>query len=229
MTTMNWEKHFRGPRPIPRNNVHTVRFGADMASEVTAVLAFRNLWNSYVMASIRAMNNAGTALQTVSQNPPEGYTAKQLFDLGQAYIDESNAFIKAWNQFAGLDLSQVLPQSKVMIQAYQHTVQQAQGFWQNVASDTNAIQAAGAEPAQPSQADQAKVNALILPVLAESDLELAAKGVIGGSPKLPDFKWPSNWTLYLVIGGVGVVVLATMMGMIAARMSPVGLAMRTLR
>lgn len=161
--------------------VHTQRpgFGSDVSD---AVLAYRKLWNDYVMATIRGMDLGSTALINLANSPPSGFTADDLHSLGQDYADERDALQGAWNQFAGKTTDDMTAEGAVMLGAFQQTVADAQKFW---ASDKkNTLHVAGSEPPSPSPFAQAAVKAQIdaSGAMNRSSLSLAIQSTTGITP-----------------------------------------------
>jgi hypothetical protein len=157
------------------------RFGSDASD---AVVAYRALWNAYVMNTARAMADANQSLRTIAKNPPPGpITAKQLTDLADTYDSESNALLAIWNQFAGTSPGQFTAETDVILSAFQGGVKDAQTFWTEM--KTAPLRPVGDEPPQPSQADQAHVQSLI-------DQSGAATG---GIAKVLQGTWQKDTTL----------------------------------
>ena len=86
------------------------------------VLAYRNLWNSYVMDSIRVIGVCADSFDAVAKNPPAGYTAQQLTDNAVAYRKVADLFLQDWNQFAGTTPTDIIVQSTVILTAQQDLV-----------------------------------------------------------------------------------------------------------
>ena len=196
-------------------------FGSDVAD---AVIAYRHIWDPYIMATIRAMNIGYQALVNVSNSPtkPASFSSAKLQELAQTYKDEADNLLKLWNQFAGLDAQTMTSESGAMIRAFQGAVKLAQNFWQN--ERESALHSAGNEPPQPSPQLQSDVQAKIdrSGVLSQSDFSLALASM------LPDFssihipKW-----IYYAAGGVVILLgFAAVKGALtAAKFTPVGAAL----
>ena len=207
-------------------------FGAvapTQSPEAAAAIAFRTLWNTYVMASLKAMDLAYQSLQNVSQNPPAGFTAQELQNLANTYAGERDAGLTAWNQFSGLTPGDITAQSGVMIRAFQAVIDRIVAFWANEMSNT--LHPAGSEPAKPSAAAQAAVKAQIdaSGALTKTQLELSAEGVgqnpLGGVPNPfgPILDWISAHKTLLMVGGVviaGGIVLAYVTPMVKLAVMP---------
>lgn len=204
-------------------------FGSDVTD---AIIAYRTLWNPYVMASIQAMDNASQSVGAVAANPPSGYTSDQLQQFAQSYATLRDDNLKAWNQFANLTLGDMTSQAKVIITAYQGVVGGIQKFWQDETSTT--LHAAGNPPPLPSSSDQSKVNTqAYMTVMQRSDVSLAAQGAMSSVstnlpslpdlPKLPSWMDKTHLIIYAVVGGAVLLFIVpkliglTPAGMIARR------------
>lgn len=184
--------------------------------EAAAAIAFRTLWNTYVMASLKAMDLAYQSLQNVSQNPPAGFTAQELQNLANTYAGERDAGLTAWNQFSGLTPGDITAQSGVMIRAFQAVIDRITSFWANEMS--NALHPAGSEPAKPSAAAQAAVKAQIdaSGALTKTQMQLSMEGVGQNPLPIPNpfgplIDWITAHKTLLMVGGVvlaGGIVLA---------------------
>jgi hypothetical protein len=86
------------------------------------VLAYRNLWNDYVINSIRAINTCADSFDAVAKNPPAGYTAQQLTDNAAAYRKVASLYLQDWNQFAGTSDTDIIVQSTIILTAQQDLV-----------------------------------------------------------------------------------------------------------
>jgi len=86
------------------------------------VLAYRNLWNDYVMNSIRAINACADSFDAVANNPPAGYTAQQLHDNAASYRKVADLYLQDWNQFAGKSDVDIIAQSTIILNAQQDLV-----------------------------------------------------------------------------------------------------------
>jgi hypothetical protein len=93
-----------------------------LPGSVGDVLAYRNLWNDYVMSSIRAMNVCADSFDTVAKDPPAGYTAQQLTDYAASYRKVANLYLQDWNQFSGTGALDIIAQAKVILNAQQDLV-----------------------------------------------------------------------------------------------------------
>jgi L-fucose mutarotase/ribose pyranase (RbsD/FucU family) len=81
------------------------------------------MWDPYVMAMLRAMKGTGDAFVAVSANPPAGYTAQTLLGYGTSLQSETDALLKLWNLYAGLDPASILLQAGDILKTYQDVVQ----------------------------------------------------------------------------------------------------------
>ena len=124
---------------------------------VAAVLAYRTAWDPYVIAVLRNLSTVADSFDAVAANPPAGFTADQLKQLGATYRSEAQSALGMWNQFAGLAPSQIEEQSGVILSTWQQTIQDVSKF----AADGKVDQFAGGVkwPDPPSADVQAKVLA----------------------------------------------------------------------
>jgi len=189
-----WAAHFRErSRLVPTFSglPSAGRFGSDVSD---AVVAYRVIWNPYVMNTLRSMGDAATKLRIIAQNPPPGpITGAQLSALADDYEAEQGDLLAAWNEFSGTSAADFTAQADVILRAFQAVVAKVQKFWQEQRGE--ALQAAGVEPPQPSTAEQAAVQAK---VNASGVLSLGSyytnvlEGVAQKVPSLPKLPtWPS--------------------------------------
>jgi hypothetical protein len=94
---------------------------ADTVS-VGDVLAYRKMWDDYVMQSIRAINDCADSFDAVAKNPPPGYTAQQLSDNAAAYRKVASLYLQDWNQFAGTSDLDIIVQSTIILTTQQDLV-----------------------------------------------------------------------------------------------------------
>jgi hypothetical protein len=120
MSPDNWEKHFRGMRP-GKPSVGCVGFGA--ITTPGDVLAYRNLWDPYVVGTLQGINQCGDVLLAVSANPPAGISAQTLVDMGNNYHDLATKYLAEWNQFAGLQDIDIVAQGGLILTTFQDIVQ----------------------------------------------------------------------------------------------------------
>ena len=95
---------------------------AILPASIGDALSYRNLWNDYVMNSIRAINECADSFDTVAKNPPAGYTAQELTDNAVAYRKVAALYLQDWNQFAGTSELDIIAQAGVITQAQQDLV-----------------------------------------------------------------------------------------------------------
>jgi hypothetical protein len=114
----------------PRFGVSGIPYGQGPAFGLTIlpatpgdVLAYRSMWDPYVMGMLRAMKSTGDAFVAVSQNPPAGYTAQTLLTYGTSLQNEADALLKLWNLYAGLDSASILLRAGDIVKTYQDVVQ----------------------------------------------------------------------------------------------------------
>lgn len=87
------------------------------------VLAYRQMWDAFVMGTIRGVSTVAQSMHNVAENPPDGVDPATLHQLGDAEQQWADAVLAEWNQFAGLSDEDILFQSHVILPAYWHTVQ----------------------------------------------------------------------------------------------------------
>jgi hypothetical protein len=161
---------------------NSVDFGSDQSD---AVIAYRTLWNDYVLATIRVMDTTSQALLDLSTNPPSGFTSDELSQLGTSYGAERDASLQAWNQFAGASTDTMTAEAQVMTDAFRVVVTDMQRFWKD---EKISGFITDVEPPKPSAADQKKVDAQVKKAVAgKSSFSLALESLTGVQvPTLPD-------------------------------------------
>lgn len=86
------------------------------------VLAYRTLWDPYVMDSIRAINLCADSFDGVAKNPPAGYSSQELSDNATSYRKVADLFLQDWNQFAGKQPLEIVAESTIILNAQQDLV-----------------------------------------------------------------------------------------------------------
>jgi hypothetical protein len=197
------------------------------------VLAYRNMWNDFVVGTARAAATCAAAWQALAvkgapstppnvgqfATPPDPATMTVWAATQQTYSDDLMA---SWNLHAGAPDFEIVTFAGDILQDFQKTVQRAGEFYQpQIAKDCPAL----ALPQPPSLELQKQVIGQIegLGILAHGVLQLLGIGAggflapfawlghqIANPPKLPDY---TGLLVGLVIGGVvvlgGVVYIAT--------------------
>jgi len=120
---MTWEERFRAASQRS-NDFVTVEFGEepDFGATPGDVLSYRQLWDPYVMGTLRALSDCADALDIVAKSPPQGFTGDELTQLATAYRNTVTKTLAQWNQFAGATPADILAQAGTMLQAYQSVV-----------------------------------------------------------------------------------------------------------
>lgn len=170
----------------------SARFGASVGD----VLAYRTLWNDYVMGTVKALslcadawNAAGAAkrggqslptgpnygvLSEAAQAAPESYEAIGSTDQGFA-----NDLLASWNMHAGMSEHDILLQASNILQDFQNTVLRVGQFYQpQVQNDCPSVPL----PSPPSQDSQKQVISQLqgAGIAAQGALQLLGIGASGG-------------------------------------------------
>ena len=191
------------------------------------VLAYRQIWDSYVMDTARAAVACSTAWQalangTAPATPPNvgefattpDKTTLQLWATWQQNI--SDDIVLSWNRFAGLQDWEIVASGANILQGFQDTVQRVGQFYQpQIAGDCPSL----ALPTPPSIEIQQQVIARVegLGILAHGVLQIFEMGV-GGALKTYETigEKLTNPTTF-ELGGIGILigVVGTVAGLYA--------------
>jgi len=117
----SWESHFRGMKPR-KVETRQAGYGYSFGATPGDVLAYRTLWDDYVMGSIRGLNQCGDVLLKVAENPPQGYSADTIKNMGDTYHDLGSKYLASWNQFAGMSDTDILFSASTILGAFQSVV-----------------------------------------------------------------------------------------------------------
>jgi hypothetical protein len=103
-------------------------FGGVLPTGPGDVLAYRAMWDPYVMGALRAISGTADAFNTVSAHPPPGYTAQTLSTMASSYKDESQKLLALWNSYAGLSPDSIVLSAGDILNAYQDVVRRVGHF-----------------------------------------------------------------------------------------------------
>lgn len=86
------------------------------------VLAYRQAWDPYVMSTLRGLTLTADEFDGVSKNPPAGFTAAQLSGMAASYRSVANAYLAAWNAYAGQSPEVIVLGAADALASFQETV-----------------------------------------------------------------------------------------------------------
>jgi hypothetical protein len=133
MTEREWGPMFRqASRQKPGAEAprlpDSASFGGVLPTGPGDVLAYRAMWDPYVMGALRAISSTADAFNTVSAHPPPGYTAQTLSAMASSYKDESQKLLVLWNSYAGLSPDSIVLSAGDILNTYQDVVRRVGHF-----------------------------------------------------------------------------------------------------
>ena len=156
MTTREWGAVFREASRVkpgaeaPRSP-ESASFGGVLPAGPGDVLAYRSMWDPYVMGALRAISGTADAFSAVSSHPPPGYTAQTLSAMASSYKDESQKLLALWNSYAGLSPEVIVLSAGDILNTYQDVVRRVGHFTSDPTFQTFHT---GKLPAVPSESAQ---------------------------------------------------------------------------
>jgi hypothetical protein len=198
-------------------------FGSD---QFDAVLAYRKIWDPYVIASLRAMRDTAAALNTLpAAKLPAGWTQAELTSLASGYQTQSDLGLQSWNMFAGTAGVDRSVQSQVMLKGFRDLIASIKRFWNDERLGKISPAAwLNKEPTEPSAADQNAVDRQIkisgVETASQWDLLFAGWFDKTGIPQIK--KWAKEHgaaiaVVSVVVGGLVLIGVLTPILSIAGR------------
>lgn len=164
-------------RTVQRRRTGLGLFGIVLPGDV---LAYRNAWQPYVLASLTAMQTCAQAIDNILANAPQGGAYDIYRGEAQALhqaADGNGLIVQWWNKFAGMTPDQIVAGAPDILRGHQTVVIEVNRL-RNVAIEFGCRTG---WPDPPSYIEQLRIIDRIegLGILARGELAIAAKAANG--------------------------------------------------
>jgi hypothetical protein len=89
------------------------------------ILAYRAMWDQYVLDTCRAAIDCGQAMQQIASQNPQNSESATVAQLGASFVQSGNDLLAKWNVYAGQSASSVVVNGADILQNEQQVVLEA--------------------------------------------------------------------------------------------------------